>query len=250
VADTAEFEGRVALVTGGGQGIGRATCVQLAERGADVAFSYRRDAAAAAAAISAIESRGRRAFAVRADMGDAIQVVEMVERARAALGPITLLVNNAAYTHLMTADQLTLERLRRFLAINVEAPYLATWAVRADMKSAGGGAVVNVSSTSSTSPSAMTVGYSASKGGLNSFGRAAALALADEGIRINTVLPGLVLTPRSNTVDAATLTSLASGIPLKRGGRPEEIAELITFLLSDRASYITGGEFVVAGGNR
>lgn len=245
-----EFDGRVALVTGGGQGIGAATCELLAERGADVAFSFRRDTDAAAESVAAIEAHGVRGLAIQADMGDGDAVASMVEQTREAFGPITLLVNNAAYTHLMTADDLSPDRMRRFLATNIEAPYLATWAVRPDMRAAGGGAVVNVSSLSATSPNPMMVGYSTSKGGLNSFGHAAALALADEGIRINTVAPGLILTPRGDTVDPEMMKRFTSGIPMKRGGEAIEVAEMIVFLLSDRASYITGAEIAVAGGQR
>jgi NAD(P)-dependent dehydrogenase (short-subunit alcohol dehydrogenase family) len=247
---TTGFVGRVALVSGGGQGIGAATAVALAREGADVAFSYRRDETAAAQTVAAIEAHGRQALAIRADMGSADDVLAMVSQTRAELGPITLLVNNAAYTHLMSADDLTPERMRRFLATNIEAPYLATWAVRADMRAAGGGAVVNISSLSATSPNPMMVGYSTSKGGLNSFGRAAAVALAEEGIRINTVAPGLIMTPRGNTVDPAMMQQFTAGIPMKRGGEPEEVAEMIVFLLSDKASYVTGAEIAVAGGER
>jgi NAD(P)-dependent dehydrogenase (short-subunit alcohol dehydrogenase family) len=244
----AEFDGRVALVTGGGQGIGAAAAVALAREGADVAFSYRRDGDAAAATVAEIEAHGRRAVAIRADMGDADAVIGMVDHARGQLGPITLLVNNAAYTHLMVADELTPERMRRFLATNIEAPYLATWAVRPDMHAAGGGAVVNVSSLSATAPDPMMVGYSTSKGGLNSFGHAAAIALADEGIRVNTVAPGLIMTPRGSTVDPDLMKTFTAGIPMRRGGEPGEVAETIVFLLSDKASYITGAHIAVAGG--
>ena len=138
-------------------------------------------------------------------MGVADQVSAMVDQARRELGPITLLVNNAAYTHLLRPDDLTPERWRRFIATNVDAPYLTTWAVLPDMRAAGGGAIVNVSSLSATSPSPEMVGYSTSKGALNSFGRACARAFAVDNIRVNTVLPGLILTPRAETVDAETM---------------------------------------------
>jgi NAD(P)-dependent dehydrogenase (short-subunit alcohol dehydrogenase family) len=242
------FAGRSALVTGGAQGIGAATAIALARDGADVAFSFRRDTAAAAATVAAIEAHGRRALAINADMGDGDAVLGMVAQARDALGPITLLVNNAAYTHLMRADELTPERMRRFLATNIEAPYLATWAVRPDMRAAGGGAVVNVSSLSATQPNELMVGYSTTKGGLNSFGHAAAIALAGEGIRVNTVAPGLIMTPRGSTVDPAMMEQFTAGIPMRRGGEPSEVAETILFLLSDAASYITGAHLAVAGG--
>jgi NAD(P)-dependent dehydrogenase (short-subunit alcohol dehydrogenase family) len=248
--DPDDLNGRVAIVTGGGQGIGRSVCVQLAERGADVAFSFRRDVAEAEHTVALIEAQGRRALAIQADMGDGEQVVGMVSRTQAELGPVTLLVNNAAYTHLMRADDLTPDRWRRFMATNVDAPYLATWAVLADMRAAGGGAIVNVSSLSATSPSPMMVGYSTTKGALNSFGHACAMAFADDNIRVNTVLPGLILTPRANTVDADTMQQFTQDIPMRRGGEPDEVAEMIVFLLSQRASYITGAEFTVAGGER
>jgi NAD(P)-dependent dehydrogenase (short-subunit alcohol dehydrogenase family) len=245
-----DLSDKVALVTGGGRGIGRATCVALAERGADVAFSFRREAEEAAHTVAAIEASGRRALAIQADMGVAEQVTAMVEQARRELGPITLLVNNAAYTHLLRPDDLTPARWHRFIATNVDAPYLTTWAVLPDMRAAGGGAIVNVSSLSSMSPSPEMVGYSTSKGALNSFGRACARAFADDHIRVNTVLPGLILTPRAETVDAETLRGFTANIPMRRGGTPEEVADMVVFLLSARASYITGEEFVVAGGVR
>jgi NAD(P)-dependent dehydrogenase (short-subunit alcohol dehydrogenase family) len=250
VTESNEFTGRHALVTGGGRGIGRATCIELARRGAAVTFSYRREQAAADELVAEIEQLGGRALAVACDMGIASDVEQLVETARAAFGPVTLLVNNAAYTHLMPAEQLTPERFRRFLATNVEAPYLATWAVRPDMLGAGGGAVVNVSSLSATSPNPGMVGYATSKGALNSFSHACALAFAGDNIRVNTVVPGLILTPRSDTVDTESMRQFTASIPMARGGQAEEVADAIVFMLSDRATYVTGAELVVAGGQR
>jgi len=242
------FDGRVALVTGGGRGIGRSVCIRLSQAGADVAFSYRGDEGAANETVALIESHGRRALAVKADMGNADTVRELVASARAELGPITLLVNNAAYTHLLEPDALTFERWHRFLRTNVDALYLTTWAVKDDMAAAGGGAVVNVSSLAAVSPIPQMVGYATSKGALESFTRSAAMALVADGIRINTVVPGLILTPRAETVGDDFLRQATGGIPMRRGGTPDEVAAAIVFLLSDEASYITGERLVVAGG--
>jgi NAD(P)-dependent dehydrogenase (short-subunit alcohol dehydrogenase family) len=247
---TVPYRGRVALVTGGGRGIGRATCVRLAEGGADVAFSYRGDEDAAGETVGLVEALGRRAVAVRADMGEPDAVRALVETARSELGAITLLVNNAAYTHLLAPEQLTFERWQRFLRANLDAPYLTTWAVRDDMVAAGGGAIVNVSSLSSRSPRADMVGYGTSKGGLEAFTRACAEAFVADGIRVNAVVPGMILTPRAETVGDELLRAMTASIPMGRGGKPDEVAAAICFLLSDEASYITGETLVAAGGQR
>jgi NAD(P)-dependent dehydrogenase (short-subunit alcohol dehydrogenase family) len=133
---------------------------------------------------------------------------------------------------------------------NVDAPYLTAWGVKDDMIAEGRGAIVNVSSLSATSPLPEMVGYGASKGGLDSFTRAYAVALVGHGIRVNGVAPGVVLTPRAETTSAEFLDSVLAKIPMGRGGTPEEISAAVCFLLSDRASFITGEILVVAGGQR
>jgi NAD(P)-dependent dehydrogenase (short-subunit alcohol dehydrogenase family) len=243
-----EFDGRVALVTGGGRGIGRAICVALAEAGADVGFSYRGDEAAADWTLETITQQGRRGLAMQTDMGDAGAVRSLVERVRSDLGPVTLLVNNAAYTHLLSPDDLTYERWQRFVRTNVDAPYLTTWGVKDDMIAAGGGAIVNVSSHSATAPQPGMAGYGMSKGALNAFTKACASEFVQHGIRVNAVVPGLVLTPRAATTSPEVLAEFTRSIPMGRGGTAEEIAEAAMFLLSKRASYITGELLVVAGG--
>jgi 3-oxoacyl-[acyl-carrier protein] reductase len=245
-----EFAGRTALVTGGGRGIGRAVCVDLARRGADIMINYRRDQDAAEETAAEVRAAGREAVTMRTDMGDPEEVERLVAAARDKLGPITLLVNNAAYTHLLTPEQLTFQRWRRFMGTNLDGPFLTTWAAKADMAAAGGGAVVNISSLGGIRGRPDMIGYGTSKAALNHFTRTAGMALAPQGIRVNAVAAGVVATPRADTLDAETREAITRDIPMGREGTPEEIASAVRFLLSAESSYITGEVIVVAGGSQ
>jgi 3-oxoacyl-[acyl-carrier protein] reductase len=245
-----EFAGRTALVTGGGRGIGRAVCVELARLGANVAINYRRDQDAAEETAAEVRAAGREAVTMRTDMGDPAEVESMVAVAREKLGPITLLVNNAAYTHLLSHDQLTFHRWQRFMSTNLNGPFLTTWAAKDDMAAAGGGAVVNISSLGGIRGRPDMIGYGTSKAALNHFTRTAGMALAPLGIRVNAVAAGVIATPRADTLDAETRESVTRDIPMGREGTPEEIASAVRFLLSAESSYITGEVLVVAGGSQ
>jgi NAD(P)-dependent dehydrogenase (short-subunit alcohol dehydrogenase family) len=180
-ATPVEFAGRVALVTGGGKGIGRAISLELAGRGADVAINYRSDAAAAKQTAAAIRELGRRVALVPADLTEEGAPRRVVETARAELGPVALLVNNAAYTRLIAPEQLTVRLWRRMFAANVEAAFELMWLVREDMRALGGGGIVNISSTSSLRPDPSMIAYGASKAALNALTASAALAFAGDG---------------------------------------------------------------------
>lgn len=244
-----EFDGKVAFVTGAAAGIGSAIARRLAQGGARVAINYRSDADGATRTIQAITDSGGTAMALQGDIGDVEAVNSMIAEITRSLGPISLLVNNAAYTRILDFNDLTLDRLERFFSTNFFAAYLTTYALKDSMIAQGGGSIVNISSTSGHNPAPNFIGYGASKAALDYFTAATAKALAPHGVRVNGIAPGLILTERSNSVGEEMKQAMAAGIPMKRGGDPSEVAELCAFLLSERASYITGQTVTIAGGN-
>lgn len=242
------LQGRVALVTGGARGIGAAICARLGAEGARVAVNCRQDREAAESTLAEVRAAGGTGITVQGDVGDVDALDNVLAVTRAELGPITLLVNNAAYTRLLSVDELDLERWRRLFRTNVESAFLTTWAVRDDMAANGGGAIVNISSLDGVQARAETLAYGASKAALNHLTRGAALALADKGIRVNAVAPGLVLTDRATTLPRprSARWSPASRSGVARNHRRSRGS--CGFLLSEDASYITGEVITVAGG--
>jgi NAD(P)-dependent dehydrogenase (short-subunit alcohol dehydrogenase family) len=249
-AGSDRFAGQVALVTGGGKGIGEAISLRLAAEGADVAINYRSDAVAAEATAQRIRALGRRALLVPADVTDPDAAEAMVAAVEAELGAIGLLVNNAAYTRMVPPEQMTLKMWRRIFAANMDAAFHITWLVLDGMRAAGAGGIVNISSTEAFTPNPNMIAYGASKAALNAFTASASLAVVKDGIRINAVAPGFTRTPRVDTVPAAQQAELITHVPIGRMAESEEIASVVAFLLSDEASYITGEIISVAGGPR
>ncbi|MFD7903751.1 SDR family oxidoreductase [Kitasatospora sp. NPDC059747] len=244
----------VLLVTGAGRGIGAATALLAARRGHHVCVNYRADEASADAVVAAIRAEGGTSVAVRADVTRTAEVERLFATVDAELGPLTGLVNNAGTLERQCRlEDLDEERLNRIWAANITGPFLcAAQAVRRMSTRHGGrgGAVVNVSSAASRlgSPNEY-VDYAAAKGAVDSMTRGLALEVAAEGIRVNAVRPGLIHTGiHALGGEPGRVDRVGPTLPMGRGGRPEEVAETILFLLSPASSYMTGAFLDVAGG--
>lgn len=244
----------VMIVTGGGRGIGAATARLGAARGSAVCVNYRADRAAAEAVAADIVEGGGRAIAVAGDVAREDDVARLFDETVAALGVPTALVNNAGITGpLSSLAEAETATLRRVIETNVIGVMLcAREAVRrmAGEKGGAGGAIVNVSSGAATlgSPGEY-VWYAASKGAVDSLTKGLAIEVAESGIRVNGVAPGLTETDIHAGAGApARLARIAATVPLRRAAQPEEVAEAILWLLSDAASYVTGAVLRVSGG--
>jgi NAD(P)-dependent dehydrogenase (short-subunit alcohol dehydrogenase family) len=240
----------VALVTGGSRGIGAASAVALAGDGWDVGISYRTQADEAAAVVAACEAVGRRAVAVQADVAEAADIERMFDEVTEALGPIGAVINNAGIVSpsAKVADY-DVERLEKVFRINAIGAFLVAGAAVRRMSTArggSGGVIVNVSSRGAVLGSANEyVDYASSKAAVDTLTLGLANEVAQEGIRVLGVRPGLIET---EIHEAGRLERIGTTPPLGRPGKAEEVAALITFLASDRASYMTGSMVDVAGG--
>ena len=243
-----ELYGKRAIVTGGGNGIGKASALRLAGEGAAVAV-VDRDEAAAAVTVAAIEQAGGRALALRANVTRRGEVDAMVERVRAAWGGVDVLLNNAGGSLTSHFLDLNEDEWDQVVDLNLKAAYLCSRPVARLMVEQRAGRIVNVTSNYGVTGSAVRAHYSAAKAGIIGLTKAMALELAPYGITVNAVGPGPTATERvRGKYTAEEWAERGRGIPMGRCGEPEDIAEAVVFLASDRARYITGQTLHVNGG--
>lgn len=238
----------VALVTGASRGIGRAIAIALGSDGHAVAVNFASRADAAEEVVSEIRAGGGKAEAFQADVSDPDQVEDLFARVGAALGPVAILVNNAG----ITADNLVLrmspEEFDRVIDTNLRSAFLCTKAALKGMIRARWGRVISISSVSGIAGNPGQANYAASKAGLIGFAKSVAKEVGSRGITVNVVAPGFITTDMTGSLSEEVKVGLLSSVSLGRFGEPVEIASIVAFIASEKASYLTGQVIVVDGG--
>ncbi|UCH46453.1 MAG: glucose 1-dehydrogenase [Betaproteobacteria bacterium] len=242
-----EFQGKTALVTGGSRGIGRATCLALAREGARVAVNYVSNEKAAGKVVAEIKQLGGEAMVVGADVSDSGSVTNMVATVEHGLGPVDLLVTSAGIAKAAHHSEMTFESWRQMMSINVDGTYLPVMAVKDGMLDRGYGRIVCIASIAGLRPRGRMITYSTSKAAVIAFARSCSEAFGP-AIRVNSVAPGLIETEMGAQMGPEGMQRMADEAFLKRIGQPEEIAETVLFLLSERSSFTTGQTLVADGG--
>jgi 3-oxoacyl-[acyl-carrier protein] reductase len=242
--------GKVALVTGGSRGLGKAICLTLAAEGAKVAVNYAASADKAAAVAAQIVAAGGGAVAMQADVGVEADVVALFDRIERELGPVDVVINNAAYCPVVPTAEISVEEWDRAFRTNMTGTFLCSREHARRLLAAGRkGRIVNVSSQAAFRGSnSGKSAYDASKGAIVAFTVSLARELAPHGIGVNAVAPGLMYTEMLKPYVDADPAKFAARLPIGRLGRPEEVADVVALLASDRSSFMTGATVDVSGG--
>ena len=240
---------KIAIVTGASRGIGAATAKLLGGKGYAVCVNFLSNSAEAETIANSVIKAGGRAIIVQADISQETDILAMFERVDTEFGPVTALVNNVGISGgSQTVEEITLEKLQLVFSVNVFGSFMCTREALKRMKRVGGGSIVNVSSEAGKFGGNRLAHYAASKSAINAFTIALAREVAPYNIRVNAISPGVIDTDAHSDISDERLVFLKKSLPMGRMGSSEEVAEAIVWLLSNKASYISGGILSIAGG--
>jgi 3-oxoacyl-[acyl-carrier protein] reductase len=242
------LQGKNALVTGASKGIGRSIALKYAEHGANVAFTYLSSVEQGQALEAELASKGVKAKGYRSDASDYTQAEKLINEVIADFGTLDILVNNAGITMDNLLLRLNEEAWDRVINVNLKSCFNTVKAVTKQMMKQKSGSIINMTSVVGLKGNAGQANYAASKAGIIGFTKSVALELGSRGIRSNAIAPGFIETEMTGKLDEKTVQSWRDAIPLKRGGRPEDVADACVFLGSDMSAYITGQVVQVDGG--
>ena len=242
------LDNKVAIVTGGSRGIGRAIATTLAAAGASVVINYKSDEASAKAVVDAIVQQEGRATAVQADVSHPDDVDRLFSTTMDTYGKLDILVNNAGITRDTLVLRMNTDDFDAVLNTNLRGVYLTTKAALRPMTRARTGRIINITSVIGLTGNAGQANYAAAKAGLIGFTKSVAREMASRSVTVNAVAPGYIETELTNTLDDAVRDAILAAIPLARFGQAQDIAQMVCFLASDAASYITGQTITVDGG--
>ena len=235
------LDGKVAIITGGARGMGAAHAKRFLEEGAKVVIT---DILEKEGTAMASELGGNIKF-MKHDVTKASEWEQVITETESAFGPVSVLVNNAGIALLKSIDNMTEAQYRRVIDINQVSVFLGMKYVLPSMRKAGSGSIINISSISGLKGNDNSIAYSSSKFAVRGMTKSAAIEFAKEGIRVNSIHPGIIETPM---VRKSRVSKLAKAIPLQRIAQPLEVSDLVVYLASDESSYVTGAEFVIDGG--
>lgn len=246
-----DLSGRVAIVTGGGSGIGKVTALLLAEAGADLVIASRKQERLDTAAAEIVAETGRRCIGISTDVRDPDAAKALIDAALAEYGRLDILINNAGRGTHAPLRTMTAQAWNNDVALNLNAAFYCSQAAYPHLRARGNGAIVNISSLAGVNGTMGVGAYAAAKAGLQQFTRVAAAEFGPRGVRVNCVAPGMIATELAQKGWAKTgfdASAACQAFPLRRPGTPEEVARAVLFLASDAASYITGETLTVGGG--
>jgi 3-oxoacyl-[acyl-carrier protein] reductase len=242
------LQGKNALITGASKGIGRAIALKFAEQGANVAFTYLSSVEQGQKLEAELASKGVKAKGYRSDASDFAQADKLINDMVADFGTLDILVNNAGITMDNLLLRITEEAWDKVINVNLKSCFNTVKAATKPMMKQRGGSIINMTSVVGLKGNAGQTNYSASKAGIIGFTKSVALELGSRGIRSNAIAPGFIETEMTGVLDPKTVQGWRDAIPLKRGGKPEDVADACVFLGSDLSTYITGQVLQVDGG--